>query len=268
MRRAGRKRKASPVTLAAVRALTATPTVTLDRDTAPTPERLAKVGLTVMQLGTGRVQIIGADAAGIVQGDGTVRVEPSPLDRLRGRNRLDEADPDRNHQLAAAGERLRYHHHRAGLSGFTSAANDRALSGRADPSRREGITEAMEANRRLYYRAEAAMHPGDWAVVHGVVIGEQTLEAVGQALGLGSRTAGRPVALDRLRRGLQTLAELWGFLTPDRRDVLASAEPANVNAERSDGASVKVGSAKPHRSAGRRFSRARVPIGSRADRPR
>lgn len=260
MRRAGRKRNAPPVTLATVRALAAEPTATPSRDAAPAPERTAKVGFTAIRESGGRVRIIGSGAAGVIQGDGAVRIAPAPLDGLCARQRLDEADPDRNRLLHAAGDRLRHHHYRAGLSGFASAANDPALGGRSDPSQCGTITEAMEASRRAFYQAEAMMHPGDWAVVHAVVIEERTLEAAGIALGLGARGAAVPVALDRLRRGLQALAERWGFLMPE------PAEPANVNAARSDGAAVQVG-ASPTRIAGRGCARARMPDREHAKSP-
>lgn len=268
MRRAGRKRKTAPVTLATVRTLAAIPTATLDRDVAPTPERLAKAGLIVaVQLGTGRVQVIGTEAAGIVNDDGAVRLQPAPLDRLHARSRLDEVHPDRNRQLYETGDRLRHHHHRSGLSGFTGTANEPSLFSRTDPSRRVAITEAMESARRQLDRAEAVMHPGDWQAVRGVVIEELTLEAAGLGFGFCNRAAAASVALDRLRRGLAALAELWGYLPPER-PVAVPAEPANVNALRSGGARVKVGKSEPRRSVARGFSRARVPVGGHADRPR
>ncbi|MCJ2051212.1 hypothetical protein [Methylobacterium sp. J-070] len=257
MRRAGRKRKAAPVTLATVRALAAEPTATPGRDADSVPERQAKVGFTAVREAGGRVRIIGSGSATIVQGEGIVRLAPVPLDGLAARNRLDEADPDRNRLLHAAGERLRHHHYRAGLSGFVGAANDGGSNGHSDLSERGTITEAMEASRRAFYRAEAEVHPADWTVVHGVVIAERTLDAIGQDLGFGSRAAAS-VALDRLRRGLLSLAELWGFLVPDRRDEAMSADPANVNAARSDGAALKIGTSS-NPTAGRGCARARMP---------
>jgi len=245
------------VTLATVRALAAEPTSTPIRDAAPAPERQAQVGFAAVREPGGRVRIIGSDATTIVQGDGIVRLAPAPLDGLAARNRLDEADPDRNRLLHAAGDRLRHHHYRAGLSGFANAANDGGSNGRSDPSQCGTITEATEASRRAFYRAEAAVHSADWTVVHGVVIAERTLDAIGQDLGYGSRAAAS-VALDRLRRGLLSLAELWGFLVPERRDEAMPVDPANVNAARSDGATVKVGPS-PNRPTGRGCARARMP---------
>lgn len=263
MRRAGRKRKAAPVTLATVRALVAEPTVTPGRDADTAPERQAR--FTAVREAGGRVRIIGSDAATIVQGEGIVRLAPAPLDGLAARGRLDEADPDRNRLLHAAGERLRHHHYRAGLSGFVGAANDGGSNGHSDLSERGTITEAMEASRRAFYKAEAAVHPAHWTIVHAVVIAERTLDAAGQDLGFGSRAAA-PVALDRLRLGLQSLAELWGFLVPERRDEAMPADAANVNAARSDGAAVKVG-ASPKPAAGRGCARARMPDREHAKSP-
>jgi len=265
MRRAGRKRKAAPVTLATVRALAAEPTVTPGRDADHAPERQAKVGFTVVREAGGRVRIIGSCATAIVQGEGIVRLAPAPLDGLAARDRLDEADPDRNRLLHAAGERLRHHHYRAGLSGFVGAANDGGSNGCSDLTERGTITETIEASRRAFYRAEAAVHPADWTVVHGVVIAERTLDAIGQDLGYGSRVAAS-VALDRLRRGLLSLAELWGFLVPERRDEALPADAANVNAARSDGASVKVGTA-PKPAANRGCARGRMPERGHAKSP-
>ncbi|MCJ2068310.1 hypothetical protein MKK75_05720 [Methylobacterium sp. J-030] len=262
MRRAGRKRNAAPVTLATVRALAAEPTVTSGRDADAAPARQAKVGFTAVREAGGRVRIIGSGAAAIVQGEGIVRLAPAPLDGLAARNRLDEADPDRNRLLHAAGERLRHHHYRAGLSGFVGAANDGGSNGRSDLTERGTITETMEASRRAFYRAEATVHPADWTVVHGVVIAERTLDAIGQDLGYGNRVAAS-VALDRLRRGLLSLAELWGFLVPEHRDEAMPADAANVNAARSDGAAVKVGTA-PKPAAGRGCARGRMPDRIRA----
>ncbi|MCJ2135624.1 nitrogenase component 1 [Methylobacterium sp. J-026] len=68
MRRAGRKRKAAPVTLSTVRALAAEPTVTPGRDADAAPGRQAKVEFTAVREAGGRVRIIGSGAATIVQG--------------------------------------------------------------------------------------------------------------------------------------------------------------------------------------------------------
>lgn len=232
----GRRRKTT-VTLPVVRALAAVPTTTLPPDAAPTPERLARAGYTVaMQLGTGRVQVIGADAKGLLGYDGVVRVEQAPLDRLHARGRLDEDDPERNRQLYEAGEKLLSHHHRAGLSGFVTACNDLGRVGRSDPARREVITETMERSRRALRTAEASVDPDAWLAVRAVVLHEQNLEDLGRVLGFGNRHAAASVGLDRLRRGLRALAALWGFAPPERPTDLQAGEAANADAPASESA--------------------------------
>lgn len=253
MRKAGRKKKAAPVTLATVRMLAAHPTATPSRDAAPAPERTAEVTFNAVRESGGRVRIIGSNATTIIGGEAAVRIAPAPLDALAARQRLDEADPDRNRSLHAAGDRLRHHHYRAGLSGFARAARERLCSGGSGPSQSGTITETMEASRRAFYQAEAAMHAGDWAVVQAVVIEERSLEATGSALGLGARGSAVPVALDRLRRGLQILAERWGMLLP---------VPANVNASCSAGASAAIVRTPVARPVPRGCARARMAAGT------
>ena len=83
----------------------------------------------------------------------------------------------------------------------------------------------MESNRRSLRLAEAAMHPGDWRVVNAVVCLEADLEGAGRDLGCNNVHAANAVALDRLRRGLGVLAELWGYSPPKRP--APSAPPAS-----------------------------------------
>ncbi|SFG92667.1 hypothetical protein [Methylobacterium gossipiicola] len=195
--------------MAVVRALNAIPTTTLDGENDPTPERLMQAGVTVaMQLGTGRVQIIGTGPV-VLGGDRVVRLSEAPLDRLFSRTRLDPVDHDHNRQLYEAGDKLRTHHHYAGLSGI--AANDPNHSGGGSAAHRTPISETMERHRRALRIAESAMDAGDWRVVVDVVGLEVTLAAAGRAVGFGNDEAAAAVALDRLRRGLGFLAELWGF---------------------------------------------------------
>ena len=210
----GRRRKVS-VSVACARALADEPTLTLMGENDPTPERLMQAGCRVaIQLGTGRVQIVGPARDRPIGGDLVVRLAQAPLDRLFARDRLDEADPNRNRQLFEAGEKLRNHHYLAGLSGF--ASNDLNGSGGGTPSNRLPITETMERNRRALRIAASELDAGDWAVVDDVVCREATLQEAGRKIGFGSDDAAAAVALDRLRRGLGGLAQLWGYSPPER----------------------------------------------------
>lgn len=178
-----------------------------------------QAGLTVaMQIGTRRTQIIGKNTP--VGADGVIRLAQAPLDRLHARGRLDD-DGARNGQLYDAGDKLRGHHFMAGLSGF--AANDLNGAGGGSPSSRTPITEVMESHRRALRLAQAAMHPGDWQVVRDVICLETDLRGAGFRAGCRHADAAIAVALDRLRRGLGALAELWGYSPPPRpRPVPAS----------------------------------------------
>lgn len=220
------RRKSKPVSLACQEALSKVPTDTLP-DGSVTPERLAQAGVTIaMSLGGRHMQVIGngEGAWGGVGASGVIRLNQAPLDRLHARGRLDP-DGERNKQLMEAGDKLRTHYYLSGLSGF-SAANDLNGAGGGHPSSRTPITETMESNRRSLRLAQAAMHPGDWRVVHDVVCRELDLGAVGQALGFGKDHAANAVALDRLRRGLSELAELWGYSPPPRPSASSSANDA------------------------------------------
>ncbi|WP_156635328.1 hypothetical protein [Methylobacterium sp. Leaf123] len=205
------RRKSKSVTLAGKAALKQVPTHTLSEN-GPTPERLMQAGVTVaMHIGTRRTQIIGkASPFGI---DGVIRFASAPLDRLHSRGRLDD-DGARNSQLHDAGDKLRNHYYLGGLSGF--AANDLNSTGGGHPSSRVPISETMESNRRALRLAEAAMHAGDWKVVNAVVCLEADLEEAGREVGCNNVHAANAVALDRLRRGLGALAELWGYSPPQR----------------------------------------------------
>ncbi|CAO4174166.1 hypothetical protein CLBKND_02347 [Methylorubrum aminovorans] len=205
------RRKVKPVKLAGRAALKQVPTHTLTEN-GPTPERLQRAGFTVvMQLGTRQTQIIGALSP--VGYDGVVRLAQAPLDRLHARGRLDE-DGARNTQLFEAGDKLRGHFYLGGLSGF--AANDLNSTGGSDPSRRVPISKTMEKNRRAIRLAEAAMHPGDWKVVTDIVCLELDLCETGLRIGCRNADAATAVSLDRLRRGLDALAGLWGYSPPNR----------------------------------------------------
>jgi hypothetical protein len=205
------RRKSKPVSLAGREALKQVPTHTLTEN-GPTPERLMQAGVTVaLDLGTGRTQIIGKSSP--IGFDGVIRLAAAPLDRLHSRGRLDD-DGARNTQLFEAGDKLRGHFYLGGLSGF--AANDLNSTGGGHPASRVPISETMEKNRRALRLAEAAMHPGDWQVVNDVVCLEADLTAAGLKAGCRNADAANAVALDRLRRGLSTLAELWGYSPPQR----------------------------------------------------
>ncbi|WP_456016202.1 hypothetical protein [Methylorubrum populi] len=201
------------MSLAGKAALAQVPTCALpETENSPTPERLQRAGFTLaMSLGTRQMQIIGK--ASPVGFDRVIRLAAAPLDRLHSRGRLDD-DGTRNTQLFEAGDKLRGHFYLGGLSGF--AANDLNGAGGSDPSSRVPISETMERNRRAMRLAEAAMHPGDWWVVNAVVCLEADLEAAGRDVGCNNVHAANAVALDRLRRGLGVLAELWGYSPPQR----------------------------------------------------
>lgn len=213
-----RRQKSKPVSLACVEALKNVASTTLNRENDPTPERLFHAGVSVaLDLGTRSVQIIRSAKSkpdGIVGFDGIIRLKQAPLDRLHARGALDD-DPERNRQLFEAGEKLRNHHYLAGLSGF--AANDPlSSSGGGHPASRTPITETMERNRRALRLAQASTTAADWRIVSAVVCEEVGLEVAGRAIGYGERHAAHAVALDRLRRGLGDLAEVWGFSPPPR----------------------------------------------------
>lgn len=205
------RRKSKPVTLAGKAASKQEPTHILPND-GPTPERLRQAGIMAsIDPETRRTQIVGNGQ--IIGGDGVVRISQAPLDRLHARGRLDD-DGARNSQLFDAGDKLRGHYYLGGLSGF--AANDLNSTGGGHPSSRTPISETMEKNRRSMRLAEAAMHPGDWQVVNAVVCLESDLAMAGRALGCNNVHAANAVALDRLRRGLGVLAEIWGYSPPQR----------------------------------------------------
>ena len=240
------RRKSSSVTLAGTRSALAhidrTQVETLGRQNDPSPERLARAGYTVaIQLGTGNIQVVGAPRP-VIGFDGIVRVSQAPLDRLTARSQLDPDSADRNHLLFLVGDKLRDHHHLAGLSGF--AANDLlGSSGGGHPSNRTPITETRTCHRRAVGRAESKVDKGDWRVVRDVVLEERILEEVGRAVGFGERHAAAAVALDRLRRGLAVLAELWGYLPPERSDQAQNAASNDVEPCTSQGAADATGAA-------------------------
>lgn len=205
------RRKSKPVSLAGTAATKQVPTHALVGD-GPTPERLRHAGIpATIAPGTMRTVVIGY--GDIIGSDGVCRVSQAPLDRLHARGRLDD-DGARNSQLYDAGDKLRGHYYLAGLSGF--AANDLNSTGGGHPSSRTPISETMEKNRRSMRFAEAAMHSGDWQVVNAVVCLEASLKDAGYGVGCTNADAANAVALDRLRRGLGALAELWGYSPPKR----------------------------------------------------
>lgn len=229
------RRKIKPVSLACREALSKVSVETLPEG-GPAPERLFQAGVSVaMSIAGRRVQVVGTGGPGWggLGASGVIRLNQAPLDRLFVRGRLAD-DGETNKALMDAGEKLRTHHYLAGLSGF--ASNDPLSStGGGHPANRLPITETMEANRRALRRAEAAMHPGDWRVVHEVVCLEHDLGQCGRALGCKEAHAANAVALDRLRRGLAQLAELWSYSPPPRpapsagtasNDAVASATAA------------------------------------------
>ncbi|MGX7707994.1 hypothetical protein [Methylobacterium sp. Gmos1] len=221
MARTKKAKKQPSLATISTRLLRDVPTATLSNDNlGPTPERLAQAGLAVASdRRSGRLQVVGAGSVGIIGADRVVRLTDAPLDRLHARRRLDEADADRNRILFEAGERLRIHHFQAGLSGLASASNFNGAGGGG--GLRTPITETQERHRREMRRAEAGMDAGDWAAVRAVVLEERILEEVGREIGYQQASAAAGVALDRLRRGLKVLAQLWGALPPDRPALIA-----------------------------------------------
>lgn len=149
------------------------------------------------------------DAAPTRFAGGAVRVSQPPLDRMLARGQLDD-DPGRARGLFAAGDRLREIARRAALGGLVvvDLAAPRAGTG----SGRALVTDTVAAARTALSRARALVPDHDWFVVEAIVIREQTLEETGRQCGTGNVQGANAVALDRLRRGLTTLAASWGLL--------------------------------------------------------
>lgn len=199
-------------------------TLRLDQD-GPTPERLAKLpGVTIMQNRDGaRVAAFGQGERKPVGADGIVRITDAPLDRLAARQRLDEGDAYRNGKLHEAGDRLRQHWYRAGLDGSLGSAdlNRAGGGGNGHPAWLTPNQESTAYHRERFRRARDGMEAGHWEVAFGICCDEDTLEGAGRTAGFGNAHAANAVALDRLRRGLEFLAIVWGILPP---------KPVNDNA--------------------------------------
>lgn len=182
----------------------------------PTPERLSHAGVPVrVTIQDGRrvmAQIVGPKASRPIGDDGVFRLTDAPLDRLAARRRLDEKDSARNATLYEAGQQLRKHHYMGGLVGI--AANDLNRSGAGKRQAAIPISAMMAEHRDELRAVQEELHPDDWRATFAIVCEERTLEDVGRAEGFGHASAAAAVALDRLRRGLATAAELWGQLPP------------------------------------------------------
>lgn len=188
------------------------PSLTLGEND-PTPERLMRAGVSVsMSLNGRQLQVSGPEAIRAIGADGVFRLSEAPLDRLASRRRLDESDARRNAILYEAGQRLRRHHYVGGLSGI--AANDLERSGSGKRQAAVPFSQAQAEARDALRAARDALSWHDWTAVYGIVCEERSLEAVGQQLGYRHTHAANAVALDRLRRGLEGLAEFWGTVPP------------------------------------------------------
>ena len=182
----------------------------------PTPERLAKLpGVTLYQKPGGkRIAVRSPEMRNPVGADGICRVSQSPLDRLAVLGRLAE-DADRSAKLFEAGDRLRQHWYLAGLDGGPGSIDlMRSGGGAGHPAWLTPSSESAAYHRARFRAARDGMEAGHWHVVYGICCGEATLEAAGREAGFGNAAAAAAVALDRLRRGLELLAEAWGIIPP------------------------------------------------------
>jgi hypothetical protein len=206
-----KKKKFKKVSLPAVPSLS----ITL-KENDPTIERLVQAGVSVAMTVQGRrTQIIGPKSARPIGADGVFRLTEAPLDRLSARGRLDEKNPDRNERLFEAGHKLRRHWYHGGLSGIGSVdLNRTGGGGTGSPAWLTPTSESAVDHRGQYRRARESMDAGAWQIVLDVVCGEITLAGAGRLAGYRNEDAANAVALDRLRRGLEALAQLWGHLPP------------------------------------------------------
>lgn len=204
------------VTLAKVKAL-AVPEMSLADENAPTPERLLKLpGVSIASsLGSRHlVAVFPTKSDKPVGDDKVIRINQAPLDRLAARVQLDPADVYRNAKLAEAGDRLRQHWYRGGLSGIGSIDWNRSGGGGGDPAWLIPTSEDMAYHRHRFRRARDGMDRDHWDAVYKLACGEEDLLSVGRAAGFGNHAGASAVALDRLRRGLDHLAILFGILPP------------------------------------------------------
>jgi hypothetical protein len=216
------KKNKKTISLSHVRAL-AMPEMSLAGENAPTPERLLKLpGVTIASAVGSRelVAVFPTKADKPVGADKVVRINQAPLDRLEARRQLDPADAERNRKLHESGDRLRQHWYRAGLSGIGSIDLNRSGGGGGSPAWLTPTSEDMAYHRHRFRKARDGMDADHWAAVSRVCCDEQDLAAVGRQAGFGNDAAASAVALDRLRRGLEHLAVLFGILPP---------RPANSN---------------------------------------
>ena len=209
------KRSKKKVSLPKVKALKHEAVLVPANENAPTLERLAQAGHVVAtHLGTRRTEIVGSRAESPFGADGVARIAQSPLDRLQARRQLAPEDPGRNRDLFDAGDRFRTHWYRAGLSGIGSIDLNRAGGGGGDPAWLMPSSEAAAYHREKHRAARAALDPDSFAAVLAVCCGEDDLGMVGRQAGFGNDAGATAVALDRLRRGLAKLAEMYGIIPP------------------------------------------------------
>jgi hypothetical protein len=128
---------------------------------------------------------------------------------MLARGRLAE-DPALASALFKAGDRLREAAHRADRHG--AAVIDLAAVRGGAAASATPLTEAVLAARQFLEAAQARMDADAWFAVEAIVIREQTLEETGRQCSTGNAQGANAVALDRLRRGLTTLAASWELL--------------------------------------------------------
>lgn len=192
----------------------------------PTPERLAKVGLTTSITMNGRTQIVFGQGQSPVGQDGVIRLSEAPLDRLHARGRLHEGknehDRHLNTLLHEQGDRLRNHNTWGQLAASVGGQDLTRSFGGGEQSYGMPSSLRAAAHRDKVRKARAALHPDDWRAVELVVLDERDLADAGRAIGYKNADAGGPVVLDRLRRGLTDLARHWGALPPLPRQIEAA----------------------------------------------
>lgn len=200
--------------------LAGTPGITLPADhVAPTPERLAKVGVTTSITMHGRTQIVfGPGQQSPIGQDGVIRLSQAPLDRLHARGELAPKDNDMNGLLHEVGDRLRTHNTWAGLAASVGGQDLTRSFGGGECTYGMPASLRAAAHREKVRKARAALHPDDWRALELVVLDERGLGDAGRAIGYKNEDAGGAVILDRVKRGLADIARHWGALPPLRRE--------------------------------------------------
>lgn len=168
-----------------------------------TPERLAQAGRD--------------HAKG--EGDSIRRISDWPLARLFSRQQLCPEDSERNKALYDTGEALARSWHGAGLSGYTSIDLNGIGGGAGDKAYMMPVTEYAARCRGEIRLAQQHVGNWTWGVLIDICVEGMTPESAGKRRsGYADAKLARVVALDRLRDGLQRLAELWGHVSHASRD--------------------------------------------------